>query len=387
MSNIKNSAYIYKMTITSKNGEVIDIKNIFKNFNIYENMFSHFLTGDILLQDTSDILKNLPIIGGEDVEIQFGEETNNSAMVFDMVIVAEPQQLEHQTGKNKTENIFLRLASKSAINNRFQRISQKFKDEKSSIVDKMVRLYLKSTKALSQASQAGNGNIEFVANNWLATDIIDYICNQSKDAFFFEHNRQFFTFDTLTNLINQSITLELYTVKDFEQSLGINHVLAWKFDTKFDLESSYLASMFGQTVYKPSLENYGYEKKNKSLDEILGSELPLMGSNKLFKEDFSTQDNHIALTYKDIDSKLYRNMIIQTLQHYNLVVQTRGSSDRKCGDMIRFNMPSIDNTQAVNENFSDKWLITQLKHSINSTLEYKQVMRLWKNSFANNPKV
>ena len=39
------------------------------------------------------------------------------------------------------------------------------------------------------------------------------------------------------------------------------------------------------------------------------------------------------------------------------------------------------------DNFSGKWLITQIKHNVNSTLEYKQNLRLWKNSFANNGKV
>jgi len=385
MSNIKNSANIYELSLISKNGDYVNLINIFVSFNIYESIFSHFITGDLILKDTSDLIKNLPIIGGEQIFLTFGDRTNTKMMYFDLCVIGEPTQIGASTGKDKVEMIYLKLVSKLFIHDNFQRINMRLKSSKSDIVESITNTFWKSDKKI-----VGNvtGDIELIANNWLPSQVIDYICNQSKDAMFFETNDvENFTFDTVSNLLQKSPETELYLASNFEKSIGLNHVLTYKFDTKFDLKNSYMTSMFGQTVYKPSLENYGYEKKNKSLDEILGSELPLMDSNKLFNESLSTQDNNISLTYEDIDSKLYRNMIIQTLQHYNLLVMTRGSSERKVGNTINFNMPSIDNAKELNANFSGKWLITQLKHSVSSDMEYKQNLRLWKNSFANNRKV
>ena len=385
MSNIKNSANILQFNIISKNGDVLDLKNIFVNLNIYESMFSHFITGDIMLKNTADIVKNLPIIGGEDVSLVFGDASESNMMYFDLVVVSEPQQVGSGTGKDKAEFIFLKLTSKTFINDKFQRISQKLKSSKSNIIQNMTYTFWKSNKSVSGDV---DGEIELVANNWLPSQVIEYICGQSKDALFFESNdSENYTFDTLANLIQKEPQTELFPASTFEQSTGLNHVLSYRFDTKFDLKNSYIMSMFGQTVYKPSLENYGYERKSKSLDEISGSEIPLMGSNKLFKEGLSTPDNNIILTYQDVDSKLYRNMMIQTLQHYNLLVVTKGNSQRKVGDTINFDLPSVDNAKELNNNFSGKWLITQIKHNVNSTLEYKQNLRLWKNSFANNGKV
>jgi len=385
MSNIKNSAYIYEISITSKNGDVIDLKNVFTMFNIYENMLSHFLYADLTIKDTNDIIKNLPIIGGESVAIRFRDDDNISALFFDFIVISEPQQIKIATGKDKNELVHLKLASIYNINNNIQRISGKFKDEKSSVIQNIIDTYLRSYKTLNTDSSI-SGEIEFVANNWKPSDIIDYVCSQSKDAIFFEHNRQFFTFDTISNLLKQEITNELYLATKFEHSVGSNHVLAYQFEKKFNIENSYKSGMFGQTVYKPSIYEYSFEKKSKSLDEISGSEFPLLGSNKLFQEVLSTVDNSISLTYQDIDSKLYRNMIIQTLQNYNLHVKTRGSSERKAGDIIKFNMPSVDNMQ-VNESFSGKWMIVQIKHSVTADLEYTQNIKLWKNAFTSNKRV
>lgn len=386
MSNIKNTINIHSIKLTSKNGDVVDISHICKSVTIIESVFSQFLSGEIILKDTFDIVKNLPLIGGERVEIAFDDGVHGSAMFFEMVIASEPAQINVSTGKDKVENVLLKLKSEAYFNDKLQRISMKFKNTKRDIIEKMVFTYMRSFKPVSMDSSIQD-SIEFVANHWFASQIIDYICEQSKDAVFFEHNRQYFIFDTISNLIKKDITNELYVASNFEQSIGLNHVLAYQFDSKFNLDTAFKSFMFGQTVFKPSLENYGFQSKQKTLDDISGSEFPLMGSNKVFNKKFSNNDNNIALTYEDVDSKLYRNMIFQMMKYYNLIVQTKGSSERKAGDMISFDMPSIDNQNSVNANFSGKWMILQIKHTINSTLEYNQVMRLWKNSFNDNPKV
>jgi hypothetical protein len=84
--------------------------------------------------------------------------------------------------------------------------------------------------------------------------------------------------------------------------------------------------------------------------------------------------------------KQHLNVILSTLQHYNLVVQINGSLRRKVGDKVIFNLPSFDNTP-INQNFHNEWLILQIKHIVESNLTYKQNMRLFKNAFFDNPKV
>lgn len=385
MSNdIKNSIELLGLTITSKNGDTIDIRHIFSQVTIYEDIFSHYLTGHILIKDTSDIVKNLPIIGGEKVYLLFYDGVNTTSLIFDMRISAEPESVKSETGKDKVNMYIFNIVSDAYYNSQFQRISHKFKDSSWSIIDDIVHFYLKSDKIVENSLSE---MIEFVSNHLTADEIISYICSESNDAIFFEHARQKFTFNTLSNMINQATSEDFYTVNNFEQSTGINHILAFKFDRKFDNVASYKKAQFGQTVYKPNLDTYGYEKESKTLDEILGDEIPMMGANKIFLPELSTVDNHIGITYSDMDSKLYRNMKIQMMMNYNLVCQMNGSLNRVLGSTINLNIPSNDNENATNASFSGKWLLAQIKHTIDNDMNYKQNVRLIKNAFANNNKV
>ena len=52
-----------KLLTTS--GNEYDIRNLVQNINIYEDIFSHTVSGDILLKDTINLVMNGPIIGQE----------------------------------------------------------------------------------------------------------------------------------------------------------------------------------------------------------------------------------------------------------------------------------------------------------------------------------
>ena len=69
--SIAKNAEIGNILLTNFEGKQLDITNLTLEFGIYEDMFSQFLSGYIILDDTNGILERMPIIGEEFIEIPF----------------------------------------------------------------------------------------------------------------------------------------------------------------------------------------------------------------------------------------------------------------------------------------------------------------------------
>ena len=51
--------------IVSTTGEIYDIMEIVEEINVFENIYTATISGDIVIKDTTNIVKNFPIIGEE----------------------------------------------------------------------------------------------------------------------------------------------------------------------------------------------------------------------------------------------------------------------------------------------------------------------------------
>ena len=62
---------LQKLTLTSPNRKgFITLKAAWSEFNIYEDLFGNYLTGNIQIQDGVGMLESVPIIGEETINIK-----------------------------------------------------------------------------------------------------------------------------------------------------------------------------------------------------------------------------------------------------------------------------------------------------------------------------
>ncbi len=376
-----NDCIVYSLILRSKNGVELDLKYVFTEIEIYEDFFSKYLKGIIKLKDTTDLVKNFPIIGGEELSILFTDNVSNSARSLDFYITAVLPQSQISDENKKNPYIILKFDSVEAIHSKQKRISKKFDNSDTSIINDLMNL-IESDKIFNNFD---SNDIKFVSNYWNVDEVIEYICQQSMDSFFFQTTDQF-VYAKLNDLIKQSPIQELFFVKNLESLPSVNTVIRYYFDKYFDLMSMYNFKGFGRTVFEPSIDKYLFKKETKLLSEIYGDDYKLMGLNQPFKKDLSTEYNDVLTSFNDFDSRLKRNLIIQTLQNYNLVVQMNGSVKRRVGDVVTFMAPAFDNG-VINESFQDEWLMLQIKHKITADMRYTQNIRLFKNAFFANQKV
>jgi hypothetical protein len=208
-----------------KNGEKLDLTGVFTQFDIYEDIFSHFLTGMLSLRDTSDMLKNFPVIGGEEVVIAFSDSEYNSGRFFDFYVDEVMPQPVVSDETNKNTFLTFKLASADNINALKTRFSYRFKDMTQTIFNTLLtEMNSKKNVTMKDSIQQ-----EFVANFWNIDEIIDYLSYQNKDSLFFETSDQY-RFESLNRLVSQSPVQELFMLKNLEGKTGLNIVQQYHFD-------------------------------------------------------------------------------------------------------------------------------------------------------------
>jgi hypothetical protein len=380
--------------MVSKNGDELDLTRVFTGFEIYEDLFSHFLTATLSLKDTNDLIVNFPIIGGEQVIISYADSVETAAIILDFVVdsIIPQSQVTNEDKKNTFLN--LRLTSRDELEASKIRFSRRFNNdtllgEPSSIINFALSAISSLQSMDNSLSTTSDDPMDFVANYWNVNELIDYVCAANTDYFFFQRPVNAFdsqyVFARLSDLVAQDPSQEFSFVSSLETRVALNSVLRFHFDRYFDLRKMNKMGGFGKTVVSPEIDEYGFTKEMQTLDGVYEN-YPLMGSNKPFLPSLSNSGNLIETSYNHPDAALNRNIIMQTLQNYNLVAQMNGSTLRHVGDVVSFDVPS-GFSGVNNPSFHHSWLIVQIKHSLTNDGSYTQNLRLFKNGFFSNSKV
>jgi len=148
-------------------GAELDIKNLVTNINIFEDLFSFTVSGDILLKDTTNIVSNGPILGEERLllKIQTPQSSPNDDTTIDymstpLIVYKINTTLSASEGANI---VSLNFTTQEAFRNQTSRISQSYKGQPSDIVEKIIRdkNYLNSKRRLFNETTSNNMKVVY----------------------------------------------------------------------------------------------------------------------------------------------------------------------------------------------------------------------------------
>lgn len=365
----------------SNDQEKISLKGIFVSLNIYEDLFSPFITGKIVLEDTNDLISRFPIVGGEDLEISFNSQNDKNPKIHNYKIY----KLDSDSLLNKSETnyniIVLYFCSPEMIINENTSINRKFLEDTSGLLQKMLNKIFFTNKDL--VVDHVDNQIEFIANFWTPIKVIKYLEECSKNTFkdfvFFE-NLDGFNFRSVSEMMTQNSTHKLY-YKDISESMhSLDIIKISKMNSYFNEIELARMGYFGNKVYHLEDDYYGF--KFQTNDFITATEKSTsLGKNVQHRDDLKN-NNNIFLTYKSCEQLSYRDIILKTLAKYNMVIKVNGDSTKKVGQVfdliIKQNMK--DNNQ-INKMVTGKWFCTNINHEISRSGKYEQNIKIVKNAF------
>lgn len=372
-----------------------------ESFDIYEDMSKPTLYATFLFFDSIGLLENFPIIGEEEISIDFQTPgmstiTTYNFRCFEVTGIA-------RTPNGKGTYFTMRCVSEEHLYNTGTNVSQSYTDVTSNIVPNLLGRYLKSKKTLIMDETKGIQTL--IMPNINALQAID-MCRQRSvskkypsSAYVFFENQSGFNFKTVEGLIAgglSSIGSRVFNMTQNPEASkqaradAFRAILQYENITRNDSVEKLAGGVF-QAVTKT------FDLATKKMDSVDFNLNAVFNKFKLpDKQQIPNTDNFIntfaSLVPKTffaprdtsrpdnfIDTMIAARNSFTILLNGNLTrVKIHGDTGLKAGDLITLNLPDATGTtdrKGLDDKSAGNYLILRLRHMVTlSTKNQHQIV-------------
>ena len=419
--------------IISTTGQMFDINHIVEEINIFENIYTTAISGDLVIKDTTNIIKNIPIIGEERLilKVQTPQEKPEPDSTIDFTL--SPliiYKINSQQGQGESSQVIsLQFGSLEGFRNQTCRVSQSYSGQTNEIVEKILRdtTYLNSKKSFFFEPTANLAKIvfpnikPFACIKHLASISNSGSNNSSPSYLFYETTKgyHFRTFDSICReepkfQFKENIGAQLNDqgIVDVQSNLDtiVNYQIVSSRDTNKNVQSGMLSSkLITHDVYNKRLDLYKYDylsNFDRDIHPDNGESQPIITESKdpdTLKSLTEHEDTKLfvvstASGYSFSENGNYpyqSDNKNQTLQRglsrkeqfdkgLTLNVEINGQTFIQAGDKINLDIhaQSSRTDDKLDKNLSGGYVVTHLRHTFTQSgqLKHKIIMRVAKDS-------
>jgi len=336
--NIRWSAENDSCYIINFEGKILNITELVVEFSIYENLYSHYLTGSIVLFDSNGILEKLPMIGEEQVQIKVQTvEQRNIDYFFSTYKIEKVQTI---SDNNRLDSMFtIQLVSPYLISSNQTSINKAFIGKScSEIIKNIHESYFEKNKFTHTEKNLNylvssdidveetDGLISIVSCDRTPFDLIQYCVKNSRSLkypdsdFVFYQDSDGFKLRSISNLMEKD-SVEDYFVGSAEKSTSFKaneyeindyqYVSSWERSLNYDIIKRQKQGMYNNTVISidPILKRYK-EQNLKYVDPEVrfkhntDREIKFNTEKSVYKEGSPV---HTRYMVSNISDKIYRD--------------------------------------------------------------------------------
>jgi len=425
--------------ISPNKNKFVSLIDYLVEMNIYESIFSSTISGNIVLSDNRNLIRDFPILGEEILLVELKTPTFTDELsiyrafrVFslgDKNFVRDGNSLVYK----------LDFCSQESFVNSLTKLYGLYEGKPDQIISQIFTEYLKLERVFS-VNEVGEkmdaktqiqetnltilskptNSLKFVIPGWSPLKSINWICSKSQAAnskscnfLFWETTKGFYfsstdiIFDSLNNVTigKYSLTASLPGSKDGDK-LGIftikNIVNKTVFNQLNNVLSGYLASrVIDVNLYNKTFENYDYDHglnyyKYAHTEQVNSLPFfdPFIARNpevyKVVNYNYPKLYNNSEGNFTEKNKFIFGNRRSNLLEltNFDMEIVIPGRTDIEAGNLIYLNLPSgkppspKDKTKNLkDELFSGYYLITTLNHKINRLTHYT-TMTVSKDSYS-----
>lgn len=270
--NNSTNFQLNKLKLTSlATGASIDVRLITQEINVYEDVFSNVMHGDILISDSLNVLSNMPIYGYELLEIEFKNPLDSDVMTkkFRITRVAEAALT---TPRTNAYNVY--FSSLADVKNEIAAVSESYIEMRISqmaaaVAGKYLGIQfttLDSTKYLH----------DYIFPNIDPFTVLNFLTwRANADAFsgafyLMYENRDGYHFTTLENRVSQNITARfvlqpanyMNTQTELPEEVDRFAIQDYEFHSIIDVLENTRVGMYGAKLYVQSLQQKLWRQYN-----------------------------------------------------------------------------------------------------------------------------
>ena len=420
--------------IVGSSGARINIADQVQELNIYESIDTPYISGNILLQDSSGIAESLPLLGQERLLFKLRTPSHEGSINFNNYHAIIYNVEKRFSSSEREHVIVLNWSTVDHLKNIRTKISASFKGTISDIVKRIVTEsnYLDSKKPLF--IEPSKNIRKFVIPNLTPYQAINLIKTEAVSAeessphyVFFEtpNGYHFRSFDSL--LGNKgSLSVEhknTYRSQPPEQQnpgANVATILDWQVDDNCNSFLNtrlgmYASTLFYHDIFNKNIQKFEYnymrDKVNRrnSMEQSQKKSGPIISqtvlenkkmitefpNSKVFLHPTGSADLHTEGTDNNAEEWLQesRSRVLER-SYFTLKIETYGDTNIMAGDLINIVIPSNKPLQApvtkssIEPILSGRYLITSLHHQVTPPEQMHQmVLTITKDSLDSSPAV
>jgi hypothetical protein len=429
---------LISLTILSNNTVTIDLKSLLIQLSYYEDIFSNFISGELLVTDALGTIAELNLHGNEYIRVVFNKHNQGNSLdsTIDKLFRIYKISSRQKTFNFDSEVYCLHFCSDEVLLSEQKKISKSYKGKNiTEIIEDILTNYLligdnSKNKDIGEVTDAYDliiPNLKvFEAINWLSNFAKTNRDGGGADWLFYENNKGYH-FKSLQELFKQNVSTDSvfrYDPKNIPSSFyntdddrDIFNVLSYEFLDSFDTIEGVASGMFANRLisFDPILRRYintdfnysDYTKTAKTLNkypivnnminrdkntlyETPEACLKLSATNRdqrkvpYIKDKLSLSESAVPHDF-NIETYLSKRKAQLSLSNYHRIkFYVPGDSRITVGDVAQFNI--LDGSAAsdlVNKKldpfYSGKYLITAVHHMIQPS-SYTTVVEIAKDS-------
>jgi len=415
---------IRKIMITSLFTDTeLDITNMILEMNIYEDLYTNWLTGTITVSDSIDVINNLPLIGEEKLDIEYKTPTLDDSIglvsnTFYITKIADRKLI------NENAQVYIiHFMSSEAFTDLHVKIGRAYRGQFSDIAKRIFTeadaLGVSEDVAVRARIEETSNGFKFVAPGWSPMKCINWVASRSisrthnsPNYLFYQDNFRynFVSLDSLIvqepviSYINKSVNIR--TIENSTELQGLddlptryNIVRSASNDLVFDITDRMLNGMYAGKLIsydimskKVNIKTYDYFddfRKTKHLNEHpLNSPKLLRNPNSYvtyYPMHYYMHDGFE--TDEPASWVLQRRSLMRQIDAYSSEIVAPGRSDIHVGQTITYTQNTVqhhvDSDDAVDTTHTGKYLITAICHRFSQN-EHEMVLSISKDSTQNS---
>jgi hypothetical protein len=370
----------------------LDCMSMMVELSLYEDLFATTLSGELLLNDSNDLFKNLPLMGFDYLELDFSKPGSATTITKTFRIYKVDNQTINTNMSNQTYS--LKFCSEEEILSTYLKISKSYPGKLvSDIITDILKNILKVNTTKLGTIDPTTGIQNLVIPNYNPFQAIRWLSQRSLPMSLFFENISGFQFRTIDNLMSQSpkVTYSYaypnITLPDQPDSLNPqDHVIKYEFVKNFDVISATRNGVYGGKLITIDPILGTHEEIDLDYKDFFGKNKHVESSGSPFinaaQDRFGKTINQYQSTYQVYPTTksqpnpnqveqwlLQKNTRMMEMNYSKLKLVVPGSAAVTAGDVIKFIIPSMETHSSKIDNsnpyHSGNFLVTAVRHKIN----------------------
>lgn len=409
---------IRKLELISSSNAKIDITNQLIGIEVYEDIFSPFITMAISIRESLDFINAIPLRGEEliDIEISTPTYTDKNTFIKDRFYVYKLSDRQLLTDRNTAYTLHV-ISYEALID-----LNMKQSKAYSGNISEIAKLFFKTdgfstTKGVNV--EVAKNSTKYISNYWSPVKNLNFLSTSAinknnSPSFLFYENRYGFNFISLDTLYDQDVYQKFYNddyVRDTTSSgtafrnieREYQRVLEVKTDVTFDSLKHINKGTYASRIYSYDLVKKKYFAKDyNALDEfpvlnhlnkyaLYTNAKPVSPVNYILHETkhYASHDGYADTS--NVSFVQRRNHLINAIRTSSIEITVYGRTDYTVGQKVYLQMPkpaSIHKEDSMDTNnksgvvdgtYTGNYIITAINHIINRD-SHTCVMELSKES-------